>query len=230
MTAHAGACRQNEKAAYLMRLARAGAGHGVVHRQNQNPKAAAASAASGDLVRQTCANATTAFCRLQVTEETCVSELRSDNRSAQAKDVRDLTFLAIDLVKLSAAAADAKIASMLKEKMDKDTELSLRMCRINYDTMARLVPECHAVAELYNSADPGAWGAHRYFDCIRRLMVAARDSESAVYDLEAEHASVMAALKKEVDQVVQRTLLVNAVNEQMVGWGYLSADEGDPWN
>jgi hypothetical protein len=72
-----------------------------------------AATVGGDLVSWTCANASEHVVDLtiEVTAEACESMLRSDNRSAHAKDARDLALLAIDMVRLSAMAADSKAAA-----------------------------------------------------------------------------------------------------------------------
>lgn len=75
-------------------------------RQPQSEKKKASS-----VVSQVCSDVDKKSCSYGVTGEWCLSELRSDKDS---KDAKNLTLVAIDLVKQSAAAADAKIAALLR--------------------------------------------------------------------------------------------------------------------
>jgi hypothetical protein len=80
-------------------------------RSSSSRRPSSSSPPSADLVSQACTNAARHFCRLQLSKDSCVSALRSDERSAAARDLRDLALVAVDLVRASdpAAAADAAI-------------------------------------------------------------------------------------------------------------------------
>jgi hypothetical protein len=115
-----------------------------------------AATVGGDLVSWTCANASEHVVDLtiEVTAEACESMLRSDNRSAHAKDARDLALLAIDMVRLSAMAADSKAAAeeekLKKKGSDEGMVRTLRDCCMDYATVWQLVPECPAVVDQHN--------------------------------------------------------------------------------
>ncbi|KAL6606488.1 hypothetical protein ACP70R_042141 [Stipagrostis hirtigluma subsp. patula] len=196
----------------------AGAGAGGHHRQ---PKQF-----DGDLVSQTCANATSDFCRLRLTKAYCVAALRSDERSAAAKDPRDLALVAVDLVGKAAAGASAKIDAALRAgaggpaKGDGDAERDLRYCLVDYAVVARVVPECRRLVEQHE----GAGGGRRqnpffHFECVRKLVDAAYGCVDAMM-LRKEVADAVAG--NEIDEVHQRATLAKAIVEQMLG-------EDDDW-
>lgn len=137
-------------------------------------------AAADDLVSQACTNVTRHYCRLHLSKDTCVSTLRSDERSAVARDVRDLALLAMDLVGTSAAAADAAIGGALVALGgDVDTARSLQYCRVDYDDMARTMPECRRLVLRYYApeVEAGGWSTLvSYFGCADRLRDAAMGS------------------------------------------------------
>ncbi|RLM79138.1 hypothetical protein C2845_PM12G15570 [Panicum miliaceum] len=177
---------------------------------------AAHATAAADLVSQACTNATRHFCRLQLSKDSCVSALRSDERSAAARDLRDLALVAVDLVGASAAAADAAISAAAAKGGGADTERSLQYCRVDYDDMARTVPDCRRLVSRYDAAVVEADGgppSQYYFGCVDRL----RDSAVGCWDQVRNWAELKKAVGKEVRDVVQRANVAKLIQEQMLG-------------
>jgi hypothetical protein len=179
----------------------------ILRRRRQMMKAGGALAAEehGDLVTRTCANATSDFCIYQVSATACESALRSDNRSAHAKDARDLALIAIDLVRLSAVATDDKFSAeeeKLKKKGNDEVMVhTLQYCRMEYATVAQLVPECRAVVAQPN---PNSNIVEEYTECLDRLKDMARSCEKYI-PLEKEEVFNAA------HEVVQRIYLADAL-------------------
>ncbi|XBI34234.1 hypothetical protein VPH35_120071 [Triticum aestivum] len=101
-----------------------------------------------DLVVETCKNASSS-CRnkhLNVTQEFCVQTLRSDKRSSESKDLRDLSLVAVDILKIHVAAAGGKVKEAL-QKAKKGTEeaLGLRYCQVDYDAAIGTLGLCDAM-------------------------------------------------------------------------------------
>ncbi|KAF7046436.1 hypothetical protein CFC21_055464 [Triticum aestivum] len=101
-----------------------------------------------DLVVETCKNASSS-CRnkhLNVTQEFCVQTLRSDKRSSKAKDLRDLSLVAVDILKIRVAAAGGKVKEALqKAKKGTDEALGLRYCQVDYDAAIGTLGLCDAM-------------------------------------------------------------------------------------
>jgi len=177
----------------------------------------AAHAGAEDLVSQACTNATRHFCRLQLSKDSCASALWSDERSAAARDLRDLTLVAVDLVGASAAAADVAVSAASAKGGDVGMERSLQYCRLDYDDMARTVPDCRLLVARYDAAvlaADGGWpSAQYYFGCVDRL----RDAAVGCWDQVRNWAELKKAVGKEVRDVVQRANVAKLIQEQMLG-------------
>ncbi|CAN6172173.1 unnamed protein product [Urochloa humidicola] len=196
---------------------------------NLNNKAAA-DANFDDLVSRACANATRYFCHLQLTKDACVSTLRSPDmpqpqQAAHHKDLTDLTLRAFDLVGVSTTAADAAVgAAAATGAGGADAARRLQYCRLDYEDMARTVPECRRLVAWYK-AGGGRLGESTYdemplFGCVDRL----RDAAVACWDQVRPSESLNKAVGKEVREVLQRANVAKAIQEVMLGMV-----ERNPW-
>ncbi|CAN6172186.1 unnamed protein product [Urochloa humidicola] len=196
---------------------------------NLNNKAAAADANDDDLVSRACANATRYFCHLQLSKDACVSTLRSpdipQHQVAHHKDLSDLTLRAFDLVGVSTTAADAAVGAAAATRAGgADAARRLQYCRLDYDDMARTVPECRRLVARYK-AGGGRLGESTYDEmpllgCVDRL----RDAAVACWDQVRPSESLNKAVGKEVREALQRANVAKAIQEVMLGMV-----ERNPW-
>lgn len=112
-------------------------------------------------------------------EEPCVSALRSDKRSAVAKDHGDLAMVAFDLLERRIKDTATKIDSILHNfPAHSWPERALQICAANYASMSRTLPVCRDIfldlkplgKRAYDDVD--AWGALSF---MHRLGEAGRD-------------------------------------------------------
>ncbi|KAL6600396.1 hypothetical protein ACP70R_045196 [Stipagrostis hirtigluma subsp. patula] len=76
-------------------------------------------------------------------EELCVTALRSDSRSAAAKDHGDLAVVALDLLGRRSDEAAAKIDGMLRGlAVHNRTQRAFQFCSAHYASMVRTLPAC----------------------------------------------------------------------------------------
>ena len=183
---------------------------------------------ANDLVAKTCATVTRRHYRGPgLTRQFCESALRSDKRSAAARDARDLALVAMDLVQSGAAEAGAKVGGALRSgggaaaRWSKYTTLRLQYCRQDHDDVARTAPECRALVREYNPRAGG--GRHgsgnnltpfEYLECAGRLVHAADDCWVHMLD---QDGAAKKAVWKEIVEVASRANLAKAMVDQMVG-------------
>ena len=181
-----------------------------------------------DLVAKTCATVTRRHYRGPgLTRQFCESALRSDKRSAAARDARDLALVAMDLVQSGAAEAGAKVGGALRSgggaaaRWSKYTTLRLQYCRQDHDDVASTAPNCRALVREYNPRAGG--GRHgsgnnltpfEYLECAGRLVHAADDCWVHMLD---QDGAAKKAVWKEIVEVASRANLAKAMVDQMVG-------------
>ncbi|OEL32620.1 hypothetical protein BAE44_0006361 [Dichanthelium oligosanthes] len=177
-----------------------------------------------DPVAKACANVTSQnhsrYGGPGLTIEFCKSALGSEKRSAAARHPRDLALVAMDLVRSGAADAGAKVDGALRSaKRSKDTALTLRYCRQDYEAVVHTVSVCHGMVQEYDPAAAGR-GHHSgdllpytYLECTDKQMNAAHYCWTHIfYDEE-----VKKAVWKEVEEISSRANLAKAMVEQMLG-------------
>ncbi|RLN01121.1 hypothetical protein C2845_PM06G29550 [Panicum miliaceum] len=166
-----------------------------------------------DIVAEACANATRLSYVPQLTMEYCVSTLRADRRSAAATQARDLALVAMDLLQLSAADADAWLATVPEGDRKGDTALTVHFCRLDYGAVARTVPECRPMVQGYKPGEDGNLGFYNYMEYGTWLSEAALDCwENIFFDEKLKEKAL-----NQVQEAANRANLVGAMIEQMVG-------------
>nr|BAK05410.1 predicted protein [Hordeum vulgare subsp. vulgare] len=128
-----------------------------------------------DIVVETCKNASSS-CRnrhLNVTQEFCVQTLRSDKRSSGAKDLLDLSLIAVDILKIRVAAAGGKVKEALqKAKKGSEEALGLRYCQVDYDVAVRTLGLCDAMLRDFHvprgEDEDGPW-PFELPDCVETV-------------------------------------------------------------
>ncbi|XBJ26734.1 hypothetical protein VPH35_004099 [Triticum aestivum] len=75
-----------------------------------------------------------------ITEEFCVSTLRRDKRSDEAKDLHDLVLVGVDILKGHIIAASGKVKEMLHNAKN-GTSIAhlLRLCELHYDATVTIL-------------------------------------------------------------------------------------------
>ncbi|XP_037461863.1 uncharacterized protein LOC119332839 [Triticum dicoccoides] len=69
-----------------------------------------------------------------------------DKRSSHAKDLRDLSLVAVDILKIRVAAAGGKVKEALqKDKKGTEEALGLRYCQVDYDVTIGTLDLCDAM-------------------------------------------------------------------------------------
>ncbi|KAF8661230.1 hypothetical protein HU200_057074 [Digitaria exilis] len=124
----------------------------------------------------------------------------------------------MDLTQRAVADADAKFDSMLRFGAGLDdncTAFILRRCQLDYAAVTSTVPECRAMAQDYKKNNPD--GANHqlppedYFKCSQRLRT------KHCYDRVFGESDLWKLLFDEVMEAWQRTSLVDAMLEEMLG-------------
>ncbi|KAF8725410.1 hypothetical protein HU200_019929 [Digitaria exilis] len=101
---------------------------------------------TGDLVMNSCANMRVHDWIPQLTRKQCESTLRSNRKSAVAKDERGLALVAMDLLESSARKVDGLLwQHSASGRLSKSATLAIRYCRLDYEVVARTVPICRAM-------------------------------------------------------------------------------------
>ncbi|KAL6597042.1 hypothetical protein ACP70R_047176 [Stipagrostis hirtigluma subsp. patula] len=135
---------------------------------------------AGDLVVEVCKNMSSDILKNKVhfDPEPCISVLRSDNRSAMAKDHGDLAIVAFDLLEQHSKAIASKIDSFLHGlKVHNWTERAFRYCAADYAAMLHTIPLCR---DIFLDVKPMGTKADHFaamtaLACVNRLGVATRD-------------------------------------------------------
>ncbi|KAL6639835.1 hypothetical protein ACP70R_022657 [Stipagrostis hirtigluma subsp. patula] len=133
----------------------------------------------GDLVVEVCKNMSDGFLKqIHFDEEPCISVLRSDNRSAVAKDHGDLAIVAFDILEHRSKEIASKIDSLLHGLTAHNwTERALQFCVADYATVLHTIPLCR---NMFLDVKPlgrkaGYEDAIVALECVDRLGVATRD-------------------------------------------------------
>ncbi|KAL6846332.1 hypothetical protein ACP4OV_023780 [Aristida adscensionis] len=98
-----------------------------------------------DLVAEACKNLLNSLLsnKVHFDEEPCVSVLRSDKRSAVAKDHSDLVVIALDLLERRSNKVAAKIDNILQRlTVHNRTQRAFQFCSANYAGIVRTLPAC----------------------------------------------------------------------------------------
>ncbi|XBI06098.1 hypothetical protein VPH35_134157 [Triticum aestivum] len=91
-----------------------------------------------------------------VTQEFCLSTLQSDNRSAEAKDLRDLVLVTVDIFKAQ-KLQDAKKGTVAMHV--------LSYCEVEYEDVVRRLNVCHGLIKDYQGDKSGQQFLHLP-DCV----------------------------------------------------------------
>ncbi|KAL6639837.1 hypothetical protein ACP70R_022659 [Stipagrostis hirtigluma subsp. patula] len=137
----------------------------------------------GDLVVEVCKNMSSDILKNKVhfDEEPCISVLRSDNRSAVAKDHGDLAIVAFDILEHHSKEIASKIDSLLHSlKVHNWTERALQFCVADYAAVLHTIPLCR---NIFLDVKPlgtkaGYQDAIVALECVDRLGVATSDCNS----------------------------------------------------
>ncbi|KAM3412217.1 hypothetical protein ACQJBY_003731 [Aegilops geniculata] len=91
-----------------------------------------------------------------VTEEFCVSTLRQDKRSDEAKDLHDLSLVGVDILKAHVIAASGKVKEMLHSaKNGTSTAHRLSLCEMDYDAAVTILNVCNTMLKDYRGPKGG---------------------------------------------------------------------------
>ncbi|XBI76927.1 hypothetical protein VPH35_070109 [Triticum aestivum] len=86
-----------------------------------------------------------------ITHEFCVSTLKLDNRSAEAKDIHSLVHVAIDILKGQVATANDNVKQMLHgTKNGTATMRALSFCMVDYNRMVSILNICDTMIKEYH--------------------------------------------------------------------------------
>ncbi|KAF7092893.1 hypothetical protein CFC21_095344 [Triticum aestivum] len=93
-----------------------------------------------NLMVEACKNASSYHRELKtITHEFCLSTLRSDNRSVEAKDHLELVLVAIDILKGRLTTANHNIEKMLEKAKNGTVAMrDLSTCKVYFDTTMRI--------------------------------------------------------------------------------------------
>ncbi|KAM3277124.1 hypothetical protein ACQJBY_045127 [Aegilops geniculata] len=86
-----------------------------------------------------------------VSQEFCISTLQSDNRSANAKNLRDLALIPVDILKERVVIAGGNVKKMLHNTKNStsSTARHLRICELDYAATASVLTFCDALMRDY---------------------------------------------------------------------------------
>lgn len=172
----------------------------TAHAAGEHPGKGGEHKGKGDLVHQVCQGVSSRH-GLDLSPGFCSEMLRSDKRSEGAKNSRELTLIAIDLVQRTTADAHAKVQQQLSQnKKNSHTEASLQKCHSDYASVAQTVPVCRS---LVQENKPG-------HECSKKLSSASKDCQDHVYVLIKDN-NMRKALWTDVMKVYHRSILVEAL-------------------
>ncbi|XBI04842.1 hypothetical protein VPH35_133078 [Triticum aestivum] len=101
-----------------------------------------------------------------VTQEFCLSTLQSDNRSAEAEDLRDLVLITVDIFKSRVTAASGKIKQKLQDAKKGTVAMHvLSYCEVEYEDVLRRLNVCHGLIKDYQGDKSGQQFLHLP-DCV----------------------------------------------------------------
>ncbi|KAF7106468.1 hypothetical protein CFC21_107194 [Triticum aestivum] len=90
------------------------------------------------------------------TEEFCLMTLQSDKQSTEAKDLRDLQLVAVDILRGRVTTTSSKVKKML-ENIKKGTVPMrvLSLCEVDYDTVVSVINKYDAMIRDYQGHEGG---------------------------------------------------------------------------
>ncbi|KAF7046429.1 hypothetical protein CFC21_055457 [Triticum aestivum] len=112
-----------------------------------------------------------------VTQEFCISTLRSDNRSADAKNLRDLALIPVDILKERVVIAGGNVKEMLHKTKNSTSPMArnLRICELGYGATVGMLNLCGTFLRDYEgdntSEDYDGPLSFELYDCVDDLNV-----------------------------------------------------------
>uniref|UniRef100_A0A8R7K416 Pectinesterase inhibitor domain-containing protein n=1 Tax=Triticum urartu TaxID=4572 RepID=A0A8R7K416_TRIUA len=99
-----------------------------------------------------------------ITEEFCVSTLRQDKRSDEAKDLRDLALVGVDILKGHIIAASGKVKEKLHSaKNGTSTAHYLRLCELDYDATVTILNISNTMLDYHGPKGGEKYGPLSYY-------------------------------------------------------------------
>lgn len=96
-----------------------------------------------------------------VTQEFCLSTLQSDNRSAEAEDLRDLVLVTVDILKSRVTAAGGKVKQKLQDAKKGTVAMHvLSFCEVEYEDVVRRLNVCQGLIKDYQGDKSGQQFLH----------------------------------------------------------------------
>ncbi|XBI34247.1 hypothetical protein VPH35_120081 [Triticum aestivum] len=110
-----------------------------------------------DLVIEVCKNAT-------------LNNANSDNRSAEAKELRDLLQVTVDILRGRVTTTSSKVKKMLENTKKGTVPMRVfSLCEVDYDTMVSVINICDAIIKDYQRDEGRQWSKElvRWMDMAR---------------------------------------------------------------
>ncbi|KAF6991499.1 hypothetical protein CFC21_008576 [Triticum aestivum] len=105
---------------------------------------------------EACKNASINSSDDHITEEFCVSTLRQDKQSDEAKDLRDLALVGVDILKGHIIAASGKVKQLMHSvKNGTSTARRLSLCDLDYDAAVTVLNVCNTMLKDYRGPKGG---------------------------------------------------------------------------
>uniref|UniRef100_A0A8R7QVL5 Pectinesterase inhibitor domain-containing protein n=1 Tax=Triticum urartu TaxID=4572 RepID=A0A8R7QVL5_TRIUA len=108
-----------------------------------------------------------------MTQEFCVSTLKLDNRSVEAKDLHGLVLVAIEILKGQVAVANGNVKQMLHNTKNGTVAMfNLSFCVVDYDRTVSILNICDTMINEYHGGTGGANDGSRssaLLACLRKL-------------------------------------------------------------
>ncbi|MBC2899727.1 hypothetical protein CFC21_112550 [Triticum aestivum] len=136
-----------------------------------------------------------------MTHEFCLSTLRSDNRSVEAKDHLELVLVAIDILKGRLTTANHNIEKMLEKAKNGTVPMrDLSICKVYYDTTMRIVNICDDMVKDFR----GDKGRLKSFELPRCVDRAGYPVDECWFGLQFDMpwADALMSENREIDMVV----------------------------
>ncbi|KAI4974375.1 hypothetical protein ZWY2020_047655 [Hordeum vulgare] len=112
---------------------------------------------ANELMEEACKNASINNPHVDpVTEEFCLRTLLSDNRSMEAKDLRELLLVAVDILRARVAATGGMVNKMLENTRKGTVPMRvLSFCEVDYESMLSILKICDAMIRDYQGGEGG---------------------------------------------------------------------------
>lgn len=128
---------------------------------------------ASDLLVKACKNASIHSDKVyEITEKFCISTLRSNNRTVEAKDLRDLALVGVDVLKGRLVTASGKIKEMLRSvKKGTSTARRLNFCEVDCNVTVSVLDVCTALLRDYrgdNSSNNDGPPPFELPDCVEK--------------------------------------------------------------